>query len=55
MLPLFGTLPFPCAAATASSELELATPEYSKTANRIVPGFVSETVTWFAPPTMFSA
>jgi hypothetical protein len=48
---------FPSAAAgVPSRELEVATPEYSKIANRKVPPVnVSDTVTVLAPAAMFSA
>jgi len=55
MFPLFGALPVPWATAAASKEFALATPEYSKTATRMVPEIVLDTVTWFAPPAIFSA
>jgi hypothetical protein len=54
-LPLFGLALFPCVTATPSSEPDVATPEYSKIANRNVAKAVSDTVTVFAPPAMFSA
>ena len=53
--PLFGDVLFPCAVAVTSSEFEVATPEYSRIANRKIPETVSNTVTVFAPPLMFSA
>jgi hypothetical protein len=54
-LPLFGLTLFPCVTAAASNEPEVATPEYSKIANRMVAEALSDTVTVFAPPTIFSA
>ena len=54
-LPLFGLALFPCVTATPSSEPDVATPEYSKIANRSVAKPVSETVTVFVPPAIFSA
>ena len=54
-LPLFGVLLLPCAAAVVSREFALATPEYSRMAMRMVLEMVSDTVTWFAPPAIFSA
>src|SRR4029079_6183582 len=54
--PLFGVVPVPCADAVPSSEFAAATPAYSRIANRRVPPpIVSDTVTVFAPPAMFSA
>jgi hypothetical protein len=56
ILPLFGALLIPWAAAVASDEFTPATPEYSRIVNRSVAAeIVSDTVTWFAPPAMFSA
>ena len=37
------------------NEFDVATPEYSKIANRNGPDTVSDTVIVFAPPLMFSA
>jgi hypothetical protein len=54
-LPLFGDAPLPWAMAITSSEFEVATPEYSTIAKRIVADAVSDTVMVFAPPAMFSA
>ena len=55
MFPLFGALPLPWATAATSKEFAFATPEYSKIAIRMVLEIVSDTVTWFAPPAIFSA
>ncbi len=55
MLPVPGDTPVPSAATETSRELEVATPEYSRMAKRIVPRIVSDTVMVLAPPTMFSA
>jgi len=52
---LLGVVLVPCPAVTTSSELLVATPAYSKMANRSVPPSVSLTVTVFAPPAMLSA
>jgi len=52
---LLGDALVPCAVAIASSELAVATPEYSRMDNRKVPEMVSETVTVFGPPLTFSA
>ena len=54
-LPLFGEVLTPWAAAAASNEFEVATPEYSRAAKRRGPETVSDTVTVFAPPLIFSA
>jgi hypothetical protein len=55
-LPLFGVALFPCAVTgTASSELLVATPEYSRMAKRNGPATDCETVMVFAPLLMFSA
>ena len=54
-LPLFADVPFPCAAAIASSEFVVATPEYSKMAKRSVSAIDFVTVTVLAPPPIFSA
>jgi hypothetical protein len=55
-VPLFNVVPEPCAAAVASIEFEVATPEYSRIANRsVLFEMDSETVTVLAPPAMFSA
>jgi hypothetical protein len=53
--PLFGDVLLPCPATATSNEFDVATPEYSKIANRNGPDTVSDTVTVFAPPLMFSA
>ncbi len=41
--------------AAPSNEFASATPEYSRMAILIVPKMVSDTVTVFTPPAMFSA
>src|SRR5216684_400201 len=53
--PLLGFALVPCCAAIPSSEFDVATPEYSKIAKRIVPDIDCFTVIVFAPPAMFSA
>jgi len=53
--PLFGETLVPVAEAVTSSEFAVASPEYSRMANRNVPEIVSDTVTVFAPAAMFSA
>jgi hypothetical protein len=53
--PLLGVALFPCVAANPSSDPDVATPEYSRIAIRSVADAVSDTVTLFAPPAMFSA
>ena len=53
--PLFGDALAPCAVAVVSSEFAVATPEYSRMAKRRIPETVSDTVTVFAPPLIFSA
>ena len=55
VLPLFADVPFPCAAAIASNEFVVATPEYSKMARRNVSEIDFVTVTVLAPPPIFSA
>src|SRR6267154_1743294 len=56
VVPLLGDVPVPSAAAVPSSEFAVATPAYSRIANRSVPPVsVSDTVTVFGPPVMFSA
>ena len=54
-LALFGAALVPCAATATSSEFAVATPAYSRIANRSVASMVSATVIVFAPPLMFSA
>jgi hypothetical protein len=54
-LPLAGAVLVPIALAVPSTEFDVATPEYSKMANRNVAEAVSETVIVFAPPLIFSA
>jgi len=54
-LPLFGDALVPVAATDASTEFDVATPEYSRMAIRSGPETVSVTVTVFAPPLIFSA
>lgn len=53
--PLFGVVLPPCALVVSSSEFAVATPEYSRMATRNGPETVSDTVTVFAPPLLFSA
>jgi len=53
--PLLGDALVPCAATAPSSELDLATPAYSRIANRNDTARVVDTVTVFAPLPMFSA
>lgn len=54
-MPLLAAVPVPVAAAVASRELDVATPEYSRMAKRNGALTVMDTVTVFAPPLMFSA
>lgn len=54
-LPLLGEVLVVVAAATASSELEVATPEYSRRAKRNGPETVIVIVTVLAPALTFSA
>jgi hypothetical protein len=54
-VPLFGVAVPPCALVLSSREFAVATPEYSRMATRKGPETVSDTVTVFAPPLMFSA
>jgi hypothetical protein len=53
--PLFGDVLSAVATAVPSTEFDVATPEYSRIANRNGPETVSDTVIVFAPPLMFSA
>jgi hypothetical protein len=54
--PLLGNALVPWAPTATSSELAVATPEYSRMANRrVFEVMLSETVTVFAPPAIFSA
>lgn len=53
--PLLGEVPVPCAVVPVSSELDVATPEYSKIAKCKLSEIVSDTVTVLAPPAMFCA
>jgi len=53
--PLFGDVLVADAAATASGEFAVATPEYSSMAKRNGPETVIVTVMVLAPPAMFSA
>jgi hypothetical protein len=55
VLPLLAAVPVPAAAAVASRELDVATPEYSRMAKRNGALTVMDTVTVFAPPLMLSA
>jgi hypothetical protein len=55
-LPVLGVVELPCAVTgTPSSELLLATPEYSRIAMRNGPAIDCETVMVFAPALIFSA
>ena len=54
-LPLLGAVPVVVAAAIASSEFEVATPEYSRMAKRKGPETVMDMLTVLAPPLTFSA
>ena len=55
ILPLLADVPFPVAAAVTSMEFDVATPEYSKIANRKGPETVCEMVMVSGPSLMFSA
>ena len=54
-LPLFGEVLVAVAPAVTSSELDVASPEYSRMSNRSGPETVIDTVTVLAPLKMFSA
>jgi hypothetical protein len=55
-VPLLTVVPVPCPKVVTSSEFAVATPEYSRMANRkVLFEMDCETVTVFAPPAMFSA
>jgi hypothetical protein len=53
--PLFGDALVPVATAATSNEFDIANPEYSMMAKRSGPETVSDTVTVFTPPLIFSA
>jgi len=53
--PLFAAVPTPVAAKPESKEFAVATPEYSRMANRRGPETVSDTVIVLTPALMFSA
>ena len=53
--PLLGEVLVAVATTAASSEFEVATPEYSKMAKRNGPETVMDAVMVFAPPLIFSA